>query len=113
MQGPGQVVSHMNPPKFGVLYILHCSVVDVDRVVCGPFLSKVNHQFLGFLNVHDQVIVVAPVCDEFHLLRVVYFIIVLDEAHYCCIICILNNVIGAKFCTAVIKVYSRGLRTHP
>ena len=103
VQGPGQVIGRMNPQELSVQYSLHSSSIDEDRGMHGPFPPEVNHHLLGFFNVQCKVVVPAPVCKELHLLSLSVLLVVLDQAHHCCVICVLDDVIRTPLCTTVVS----------
>lgn len=98
-----------------VLHNLHHSTVNVDQYVRRPIPPEVNHQLFHFINIQNQVVVLAPFCEECHLLPITALITALDKAHHCCVISIFNNMIIVEFCSAVIGhkvVQQRAQDTH-
>lgn len=65
-------------------------------------LLEIDQHFFSFICIDGEVVGSAPHCKLLHLLPVRRLIIVSDEANHCCIICELDNVVGAgSGCTVV------------
>lgn len=58
-----------------MLYNLHSSVLDVDWGVDGTVSSEVEHQFLGFIHIQNQVVIAAPFHKKPHLLHIVFVVV--------------------------------------
>ena len=72
--------------------------------VMGPGLApppEDDNDLLGFIDVQGHVVGFAPIHQMFHLLSVGHAAVLKDEAHNCCVICKLHNVVSSGPGTAV------------
>lgn len=92
--GPGQVVGDVHPQELGALDDLHISASYGEGSVGGLVPPEVNNDFLCLVDIQVQVVIGAPAHQMFHLLSLRQLLIVLDETHHCCVIRVLNDVVG-------------------
>lgn len=62
----------------------------MDREFCVLFSSEVDGDFYCFGGVQLEVVVSTPVDCAVHCISVVGFVIIGDEADYCCVVCVLE-----------------------
>ena len=58
--GPFQIVSDVYAEGHEACHLLHCSPVDVDMDVLPLLFPEVHDQLLGFVDVEEEVIFLAP-----------------------------------------------------
>lgn len=80
-----------------------------------PWFHEVNNGLLCLVNTEDQIVDFTPVHQVSHLVPVGQFAVIPDEAHNCCVVRKVQEVIGVESGQQswVIRVNSRGLRTQP
>lgn len=61
---------------------LHSGSVNVDRCVCCSLFCVVNDQLLSFAVIEREFVVLASLCQDFHLLPVGFLIVICNQTHY-------------------------------
>lgn len=56
--------------------------------------SGVNNHLLCFVDMEDQVVGATPLHQMLHLPSVGLFVVILDEAHHCCVVRVLEDVVS-------------------
>ncbi len=64
---------------------------------------EVHHNLFSLTQIEGQVVCTTPFSQLCHFLSVVRFIVVADEAHHCCVISELDDVVGAELGSAVVS----------
>lgn len=60
--------AHPPPPKFGAADLLHSFVIADEGWAAVLLPPEVDDQFLGLLNIQDQIVLTAPVHQSLYLL---------------------------------------------
>ncbi len=92
----------MHPQEFGAADSLHSRAVDGQWGVITRVLSEVHHNLLCLTHIEGLVVFTTPFSQLYHFLSVVRFIVVADETYHGCVICKLDDVVGAEFVSAVV-----------
>ncbi len=101
--GPGEVLCDVHPRN---LVLLTLSPQSSCRWSVGggqqSFSPEVHHNLLCLLHIEGQVVSATPFSQLCHFLSVVRFIVVADETYHWCVICRLDDVVGAELGSAVV-----------
>lgn len=91
-------VSVMCTPRNLVLYTTSAAVLLIRSGVWffGLILPEVNDDLLCFVHIQKKVVSAAPVHQLLHLLSVGLVIVASNEAHYCRIISIFDDMVGDR-----------------
>lgn len=99
---PGEGVGEVNPNVFQAGNHLHSYAVNVERRGYSARLPKVHDHLLGFIDVEDEVVLLAPQSQTLYLLPVCHLVLVGDEPHHCCVISELHYEVAIIGSSAVV-----------
>ncbi len=91
------------PRNFVLLTLSTVELSMVSGGVVNRVPPEVHHNLLCLTHIEGQVVCTTPFNQLCHFLSVGCFIIVADEAYHSCVICKLDDVVGAELGSAVVS----------